>query len=92
MSENIPQVGDKLTIKRGKLKGETFGVAAVDETSRTIAVKTSDGLVTTSFSNVNLPEEPTVTKSQLLKLLDTASAEYGDEVQNFLVKSLGWND
>lgn len=66
MSENATfEVNDTVTISRGKNAGQSGTVQFVDKTNRKLALNINNELVTTTFSNVKAPDEPTITYAQL---------------------------
>lgn len=70
-SEMAFKQGDEVTIVRGKLKGLTGNVLGVDTEADKYAVQTADGsFAVVNAVNVKVPEEPTLTLSQVRALLE----------------------
>ena len=74
MSEDTkPQydVNDEVTLNRGKQRGTTGTVIAVDHSKREYAVQTAEGLKVVSFAGVKAKQEKTFTVSEVRELLES---------------------
>jgi ribosomal protein L24 len=66
------QAGDKLTIRRGKLKGEAGEVIAYQADPAAYVLKMADGTFSVqNVKNVIEPAETTITQSELAGLIAT---------------------
>ena len=71
MSEDTkPQynVNDEVTLNRGKQRGTTGTVIAVDHSKREYAVQTAEGLKVVSFAGVKAKQEKTLTASEFAEM------------------------
>lgn len=71
--------GERVTINRGKHKGETGTVIGVDPTTGQYAVKLVNGFVTASGATLNVPSEARITRSQFEQILSA----HGLDVSQF---------
>lgn len=61
--------GDKVTINRGKHKGENGTVLGVDTETGTYAIKLGNGFVTASGATLNVPSEARITRAQFDRIV-----------------------
>lgn len=84
-SEMRFKTGDEITIMRGKLKGQTATVLEADQAERTYAAKLAGGgLAVVNEVNVKVPDEATITATELAQALGTEGDDLSDQVMERL--------
>jgi hypothetical protein len=72
--------GQTITVMRGKTRGKTAEVIAVDTTNKTYAVRYADGtLGTVNAVNVKAPAEDTIVEAKLAAEIQTAVNDAGGD-------------
>jgi hypothetical protein len=84
MSEDIKpryNVGEQVTVSRGKLTGKVGTVIEVDEAKKEYAIRIPDfGLRVVSFSAVKPKTEPTINAAGLAAVLNPHVGQYPDSI------------
>lgn len=84
-SEMRFEQGDEITIMRGKHKGQTARVLAVDESNDAYGVQFADGsFAPINAVNVKVPDEATITASQLAHVLGAEANDLSSLVMSRL--------
>ncbi len=72
--------GQTITVMRGKTRGKTAEVIAVDTTNKTYAVRYADGtLGTINAVNVKAPTEDTIGEAKLAAEIQTAAQDLAND-------------